>query len=119
MEFLAGESDRSTRHILRCALLSGDYERARRYSTLLLGRTPSASDLINSGHLELLTGHLDLAADHYAAALAALEFDREELMRRLDADLPILTKGADIDPLTLGIVIDTAMARSENLGSKI
>ncbi len=115
-EFLTGESEKSIRPIAWCSLLSGDYERGRKYLSILLSGTPTPEDYLNAGHLELLTGHLNEAVERYAESIAARNFDVNAFTDAMKADAYLTSRAAGVDDLLLGIVIDRAAARSRELG---
>lgn len=118
-EFIAGESEKSTRPIAWCSLLAGDYERGRKYISILLSGTPSAEDFLNAGHLELLTGHLNEAVKRYAASIAARNFDVEGFINAMKADAYLISRAEAVDELLLGIIIDKAATRSQELGGPL
>lgn len=115
-EFLTGESEKSARPLAWCSLLSGDYERGRRYISILLSGTPSPEDYLNAGHLELLTGHLNDAVERYAESIAARNFDVEAFTDAMKADAYLISGASGVDDLLLGIIIDRAAARAGELG---
>lgn len=119
VEFLSGESDRSSRPIVRCSLLSGDLERVRRYSDLILGRDPSASDFLAAGHLEVLSGNMPMAVERYASSIAARNFDRDDFMRDFESDRHLFETFPAPDRLTLGLLLDDAFRRASELGHSI
>lgn len=118
-EFLMGESEKSTRPIAWCSLLSGDYERVRKYLSILLSGTPTPEDYLNAGHLELLTGHLNEAVERYAESIAARNFDVNAFTDAMKADAYLTSRAPGVDDLLLGIVIDQAAARSRELGVQL
>jgi tetratricopeptide (TPR) repeat protein len=118
-EFISGESERSARPIAWCSLLAGDYDRARKYIGILLSGNPSASDYLNAGHLELLTGHFADAVDRYAASIAARNFDVDDFMKAMHADAYLTGKSTEVDELVMGIIIDRAITHSRELGGAV
>lgn len=118
-EFISGESERSARPIAWCSLLAGDYDRARKYIGILLSGHPSASDYLNAGHLELLTGHFADAVDRYAASIAARNFDVDDFMKAMHADAYLTGKSTEVDELVMGIIIDRAITHSRELGGAV
>lgn len=119
VEFLQGESDRSSRPLVRCALLEGDIDKARKYSTSILSRTPSATDYIQAGHIETISGHLDDGVRFYAEAIAADNFDTAGFVRTFKSDMETYRAMSAIDPLTLGLILDESIKRSSVLGHKV
>ncbi|WP_289758944.1 tetratricopeptide repeat protein [uncultured Duncaniella sp.] len=119
VEFLQGESDRSSRPLVRCALLENNLDKARRYSDALLSRTPSASDYMHAGHIEILSGNLDNGVRLYAEAIAADNFDTGNFVRTFKSDMETYKAMSAIDSLTLGLILDEAIKRSSALGHKV
>lgn len=119
VEFLQGESDRSSRPLVKCALLEGDLDKARRYSKSVVARTPSAADHLNAGHIEILSGNLDEGVKCYAEAIAADNFDVGNYVRAMKADMETYRGLSSLDPLTLGLILDEAIRRSSSLGHKM
>ena len=119
VEFLQGESDRTSRPLVRCALLEGDIEKGRRYSGHVLSRDPSAADFLNAGHLEILSGNLDEGVRRYAESIAADNFEVGNFVRTMREDIETYSGLKAIDPLTLGLIFDEAILRSASLGHKV
>lgn len=119
VEFLQGESDRTSRPLVRCALLEGDIEKGRRYSGHVLSRDPSAADFLNAGHLEILSGNLDEGVRRYAESIAADNFEVGNFVRTMREDMETYSGLKAIDPLTLGLIFDEAILRSASLGHKV
>ncbi|MDE6090251.1 MAG: tetratricopeptide repeat protein [Duncaniella sp.] len=119
VEFLQGESDRTSRPLVRCALLEGDIEKGRRYSGHVLSRDPSATDFLNAGHLEILSGNLDEGVRRYAESIAADNFEVGNFVRTMREDMETYSGLKAIDPLTLGLIFDEAILRSASLGHKV
>lgn len=118
VEFLQGESDRTSRPLVRCAILEGDTDKARRYSGHVLSRTPGASDFLNAGHIELLSGNLAEGVSRYAESIAAGNFDTGAFARSFKADRHLFDRHPALDGLTLGLILDEAIRRSASLGGK-
>ena len=85
-----------------CALLLGNYPTAEKYlETMAYSEDATANDLINYGHLLLLTNHLKEALHTYLSARPLLE-KNSQLLNLVRADRPMLIqKGLKIDLLTL------------------
>lgn len=116
VEFLQGESDRSSRPLVRCALLIGDIEKARKYSAAVLSRTPTAADFLFAGHIEILSGNLDKAVDRYAAAIAAGYPDITDFIKTLKSDIKVYGDGmARLDSLSWGLILDESIRRAAAL----
>lgn len=104
---------------MKCALLEGDLDKARRYSKSVVARTPSAADHLNAGHIEILSGNLDEGVKCYAEAIAADNFDVGNYVRAMKADMETYRGLSSLDPLTLGLILDEAIRRSSSLGHKM
>ena len=119
VEFLEGESDRSSRPLVRCALLAGDIEKARRYSAAVLSRNPSSADYLNAGHIEILAGNLEDGVALYADSIAADDFNVGNFVDAFRSDAAVYKGLAELDPLTMGLMLDEAIRRSSLLGHKL
>lgn len=119
VEFLQGESDRTSRPLMKCAVLTGDIEKARRYSASILSRTPGAADYLYAGHIELLGGNLADGVSRYADSIAAGNFEVGAFVRDFKADLHLFSKRPELDELTLGLILDESIRRSASLGGKV
>lgn len=108
-EYLGSSSPKAMRAIAWCTLLGGDYDRARTYTDRLLALPdPTATDLLNAGHLELLTGHPDRAASLYARSIAARGDDAASFRADLMRDFASVDALRAIDPIIRAIVADRA-----------
>ncbi|MCM1355190.1 MAG: hypothetical protein NC212_02145 [Staphylococcus sp.] len=118
VKFLQGESVRTSRPLVRCAILEGDIAKARRYSSALM-TDPTASDYLHAGHIELLSGNLDEAVGMYARSIASGGFDTAAFVRDFKEHLHSIPGETGADDLTLGLIIDEAIRRSSSLGHKL
>lgn len=119
VEFLDGESDRSSRPLVRCAIAVGDVDKAARYSSAVLSRDPVAADYLQAGHIGVLSGNLDEAVNRYAESIAAGDFDVASFVSSVKADMEKYPALSSLDPLTLGLVIDESIRRSSALGGRM
>ncbi|MCM1076339.1 MAG: tetratricopeptide repeat protein [Bacteroides sp.] len=119
VEFLDGESDRSSRPLVRSTLLTGDIEKARKYSSQVLSRKPGVSDYINAGHIEVIAGNYDEGARLYSESIAADNFEVGNFVKSFRSDVETYKRMSEIDPLTLGLVLDESIRRSSLLGRKL
>lgn len=118
-EFLGNSSDKAVRAIAWCTLLGGDYTRCTKYTDILLSGTPTPNDLLNAGHLAMLTGRPDDAAGLWARSIALGEFDTDSFMTGIKSDRSAITGYSAIDPVLIGMVADTAVRRSRALGQSV
>ncbi len=128
VEFLKGESVRSSRPLFESLLASGDFQKAAKYSALILGRDPSPRDLLLAGLLDVRTGNLKSAVERFARSIAARNFDTDDFVNDFKANLHVvgepgtlLPDGTEMlpDELTLSLIVDAAIAESAQLGGKI
>lgn len=118
-EFLGNSSKKTIHAIAWCSMHCGDYPRARKYTEMLLASKPSANDLLNAGHLELLTGHFEKAVGLYADSIAARNFDTSGFMIDFESDSAEIEAFATISPLHRAIVLDHALTRARSFGTPI
>lgn len=109
VEFLDSKSRRALRPIAWTAFLSGDYETSRRYFDRVLADDPTASDLINLGHLEMATGHYRDAVEIYSRAIEMPDGSKAAFARSMQEDLKYLRR-AGVEDLITGIVLDRLLS---------
>ncbi len=119
VEFMQGESDRTSRYLVRCAIAEGNLDKARRYSAAVLSRQPNSADYLYAGHIELLSGNLDGGVGRYAESVAASNFDKAAFVRDFKADSKLFKDIPELDRLTLGLIVDEAIRRSSSLGGSL
>lgn len=111
---------KADRHIAWATFMTGNYDKSAAVMARILAQEGAltANDRLNAGHLSLVTGDRREAADQYAGAIAALDFDFDRFMIQFAADRDVLReKGVDAE--TEGIVLDEARRLSRTRGSKI
>lgn len=119
-EFLGNSSEKAIRAIAWCTLLDGDFERARKYTDIVMSYTDlTPVDYLNAGHLSLLTGSPAEAARLYSLSIAARDFDIISFLADFERDRATLGAFAAIDPALVRIVIDEAIHQSESQGKRI
>lgn len=130
VEFLRGESARTSRPLLEAYLALGNFEKALRYNDLILASEPSANDFILAGILDIRLSHFPEAVGHLSMALAALNFDIDEFLNifeTVNASLSSRTARENAindelfapDALTVALILDAAISESQNLGQKL
>lgn len=119
-EFLGNSSEKSIRAIVWCTLLGADYDRCAKYTDILMSSsTPTPTDLLNAGHLQLLTGHPGEAAALYARSIAGRDFDTRAFLSELESDRCTIAAFAGISPRLLAIVTDKALSLAKGQGSNL
>ena len=111
VEFLEGDSPcKCMRPIAWCSLLTRDFDRSRRYyDRIACEDSLTVTDMLNMGHLGLVTGHPEEALRCYRNFLRHTEYDVRRFEAELTSDRPTLVElGAD--PLLIDIVADKAIA---------
>lgn len=107
-EMLDEKSAKPLRPIAWCALLSGDYDTARRYYERLFSeQQPDASDFLNMGHLELATANMSAAM----ACYKQYSPDINRLAKAIATDRPTLER-AGIDTSALPLLLDALRFQS-------
>ena len=122
VEFIRGESDRSSRPLFECHLMQRNLEKARKYCDLVMGRSPLANDYLFAGMLDIKENSLAAAVSRFAMSIACRNFDIDGFIRDFNDNLADFQKGEDaiaIDDLTVKLIIDSAISESANLGHKI
>ncbi len=115
VEFLEGDSPRKCmRPIAWCALLTRDFDRSRRYYDRIAREDAlNITDMLNMGHLSLVSGNPEEALERYRNVLRHTDYDVRRFEAELASDRPILIElGAD--PLLIDIVADKAIAGLNN-----
>lgn len=105
VEFLDPESRKVIRPIAWTSFLTGDYDTSRRYYDRVIGDSPSPTDMVNIGHLEMATGHYHEAIDMYQRAIEMPGGGKQAFAKAMQEDLKHL-RAAGVDDLMTGIVID-------------
>ncbi|MDE6327932.1 MAG: tetratricopeptide repeat protein, partial [Duncaniella sp.] len=118
-EFLGNSSEKAIRAIAWCTLLGADYTRCAKYTDILLSSSPTANDLLNAGHLAILTGRPADAADYWARSLAARDFDAQSLISEIESDRATIGGYSGIDPVLVGMVADNAVSRARTIGNQL
>ncbi len=118
-EFLGNSSEKAIRAIEWCTLLGADYTRCAKYTDILLSSSPTANDLLNAGHLAILTGRPADAADYWARSLAARDFDAQSLISEIESDRATIGGYSEIDPVLVGMVADNAVSRARTIGNQL
>ncbi len=102
VEFLDEKSTRAWRPIAWCSLLACDFEQSRRYYERVLSDNPTSGDLLNMGHLELVSGNVRRAIDRYKESVSADGGNPEPFISSMAADKHYLeTLGVDIASIPL------------------
>lgn len=118
VEFLDdSRPERYQRRLAWALTLQGNLDQARAYSDRVLAGELLPADLLNRGHLELLSGHPRDAVEFYVRAIEKLDFDAEKFMEQFDADLPQMQQRG-VDPLIARIAADRALDRARALGNR-
>ncbi len=119
-EYLGTDSPKALRAIVWCTLLGGDYERCRVYTDRVLALPdPTPTDLLNGGHLAMLTGSPAEGARLYAASIAARDFDTEAFMADMARDRAAVKGLAALPPCLLSIAADRATVLARDMGARI
>lgn len=119
-EFLGNSSEKAIRAIAWCTLLGADYERCAKYTDILMSsESIKTVDLINAGHLALLTGRPADTADLWARAISEGGMDTDTFLTDIASDRSIIGDYAKIDPVLIGIVTDEALKRSRQRGHSL
>lgn len=108
VEFLDDKTTRAWRPIAWCSLLARDLEQSRRYYERVLDDNPTASDLLNMGHLELVAGNVRKAIDRYKESVAADGGNTEAFISSMAADKHYL-EGLGVDVASVPLLIDALL----------
>lgn len=119
VEFLSGINQKLARRIVRSSIMVGDYERARKYSGIVLTDKPNPNDYLNAGHIELLTGNYNQAVEMYAHSIVEDDFDTSEFLYKIADDEFLFYRVEGMDELLKGIITDRAEVRAHELGAPI
>ncbi len=112
-----GKADRP---MIWATFMTGNYEKCAALTSRLLAddTAVSANDLLNAGHLSLVTGDYRQAAERYSQAIAANDFDFDAFMIKFAGDRAIL-RDKGISPDMEGIVLDHALRLSRSRGTRL
>jgi tetratricopeptide (TPR) repeat protein len=105
VEYLEPGNIKILRPIAWCYFALGRVDDSEKYYERLSSEKLTAHDFINKGHLALCKGNKKEAAEFYRLSIAAGELSREDFMRILTDDKPILL-GNGVDPDDIPILLD-------------
>jgi len=104
----SGENSRRLNRALAwCSFMSGDFDGARNYYSLILDDNPDRQDFLNMGHLAWAEGRIADAVTLYARSMSVSGGDVASLEADIKADsAALMSKGVDISDLPL--MVDAA-----------
>ncbi|MCM1349248.1 MAG: tetratricopeptide repeat protein [Firmicutes bacterium] len=108
VEYMDPEGQRALRPIAWCSFVEGDYDRATKYYTKILNDSPTPTDHLNAGHLQMALKNFREAARQYREFAKLNNGDSGKLYTALDNDLKYLT-AAGVDPTMISLVADAAI----------
>jgi len=104
-EILAPENKKVLRPIAWCCFVLNKPDLALTYCQLILDEDPTATDLINAGHVELCMGNKPKAMERYLAAIASGEINLIQFTETLDFDKRYLIANG-VDPTDIQLITD-------------
>jgi tetratricopeptide (TPR) repeat protein len=105
VEYMEPGNIKILRPIAWCYFALGRIDDSEKYYERLSAEKLTAHDLINKGHLALCKGDKKEAADLYRRSIATGEISKEDFMRILSDDKPILL-GNSVDSDDIPILLD-------------
>jgi tetratricopeptide (TPR) repeat protein len=105
VEYLEPGNIKILRPIAWCYFALGRLDDSEKYYVRLSAEKLTAHDLINRGHLDLCKGNKKGAADYYRRSIATAEISRDDFMRILSEDKPLLL-GNGVNPDDIPILLD-------------
>jgi tetratricopeptide (TPR) repeat protein len=105
VEYLEPGNIKILRPIAWCYFALGRLEDSEKYYERLSAGKLTAHDLINRGHLALCKGSKKEAADYYKKSIATGEISRDDFMRILSDDKPLLLVNG-VNPDDIPILLD-------------
>jgi tetratricopeptide (TPR) repeat protein len=105
IEYLEPGNIKILRPIAWCYFALGRLDDSEKYYERLSAEKLTAHDLINKGHLALCNGQKKEAAEFYRKSIASGEISREDFMRVLSEDKPLLLVNG-VNPDDIPIILD-------------
>ena len=107
-EFISGESPRTWRPLVWCAIMCKKYDQAGKYVQKLLAHKPVMVDFLNAGHLEWLQGSALKAIQMYKKGIRLTHTAQSEFFDLFEKDLSVLLEqginSADIPMVRDGLL---------------
>ena len=103
VEFSDPNNRKVWRPIAWCSLISGKYEQAMRYYDLILNDNPTASDWLNAGHTQVVSGAIRKGVELYIKSVECSSL--EEFLTNFSEDIPTLL-GLHLEELLLNALRD-------------
>ena len=111
VEYLDSKSHSAWRPLAWCLFMTRDYEKSRKYYTLIFNEeTPKENDYLNFGHLCLVEGKFEEALSYYYNAFSALGNDIDKFAEQWQKDIPNL-KAAGLEAFDANLILDAIMMK--------
>ena len=108
VEFLDEKSNKALRPIAWCLFLMGDFEQSRQYYERVLLDSPTVTDYLNMGHVNLSLGDIKEALNYYGLSIDLVDGDIEKFISDFNADKSQLI-ASGVKPSLLPLIIDTLL----------
>lgn len=106
VEFLDEKSTKALRPIAWCLLVTKQFDRSRTYYQKIMANSPSVSDMLNFGHLEMVSGNFRKAIEMYKASISNDGSNIDGWQRKFDADRGDLM-ALGVDEFMIDLVSDS------------
>ncbi len=105
VEILSPENKKILRPIAWCCFVLGKFDLANNYLQLILAEQPTATDMINAGHIELCLGNTHKAMEYYISAISQGDVSLQQFTETLDFDKHYLTANG-VDLIEIQLITD-------------
>lgn len=107
-EYLDSNGSRAWRPLAWTLFLARRFDDSLKYHNRILNQEPTASDLLNAGHLHMACGRYNEAIAHYTRALNLKHGNSEALLSDIKNDTEALLT-AGVEPRTIAMVTDALL----------
>ncbi len=107
-EYLDSKGTRAWRPLAWALFLARRFDDSQKYYDRILNQAPTATDLLNAGHLRMARGQYKDAIARYTEALSLKHGNTESLLADIKNDTEAL-KVAGVEPRTIAMVTDALL----------
>ena len=108
VEYLTKNKEKAWRPIAWCSFLTGKFKQANDYYLKIMENNPIASDYLNAGHVQLVTGNIQDALRLYKSGFEKSNQFPKDFINTFSQDIPELVK-AGIKEEEIPFIVDSIL----------
>ena len=108
VEYLTKNKEKAWRPIAWCSFLTGKFKQANDYYLKIMENNPNASDYLNAGHVQLVTGKIQDALGLYKSGFEKSNQFPKDFINTFSQDIPELIK-AGIKEEEIPYIVDSIL----------